>query len=313
MQHRQPAQPPALAEAAGISPNLRPAPSMSVVEHSVAAALITCAADYSGEWQATNDPQRAFLEKLASLSQDLGLFAPNELKALATEDWKYFQSWLEKNGSQARGTEGANQIYMAAILDVAVKWLDAGTRTTVMCADTSYPAAKIKAGVSINEYGDHRFPHPVASLKTMENKDTVYITMLDRAPASDAELLLLGLALMNPEPGHLSPSGHRGLIVPMIKYERTSPMEWVLGMKLAPGNWPITHASQKTTFRMNETGAHVRDEVLMRKTRGFPPEPLRIDQPFILCMARAVPDQKALFPTFVGYFETDCWDDPAGY
>jgi hypothetical protein len=247
----------------------------------------------------------------------LNHFSEKELRAWADTVAQRLNKILEENGFAIKFPEfDAGEFGVVSILDVMVEWLTKGDlRQVANEAGTIYPAVEFK------DYGDidhaltqlfsasvspiHSFP--IGTLKT-KSGDTVSMTIAGEALSSFALMSRID-AIRTSE---LVPTNHEYLRFPMIDFKESKSLSWLAGLASVPqvGNpHVVAEALQETKFKMNQTGARLKDAVAMRMatTSVRNPRPrLFIDRPFFLWIERpGVP-----VPILYAYFDEEHWKDP---
>ncbi len=247
-------------------------------------------------WACKDNRQQDFMDAFSDLIPNLNV---PELESRACEDVVPINRWLAERGFdiQLSSPKQSGSFAVASILDLMLRWLQNGTKTSITAPNgKQYPAARLRHGVVVSE--DSRFHKwPVARINT-KGGDRVCMTIIDRNPAD------LFLAVNDVSKVRAMSHALDGVIFPMIDLDVKPDISWLEGMKL--GGYAIEQALQQTKFRMDDTGARVQSAAGMALTKGIGPRPMVIDRPFLLWIER---DRLAV-PMFAAVLAEDCWKAP---
>jgi len=253
------------------------------------------------EFVAKNDTQTEFIKRFEDKLPEVDKLT-EELKSMAHKEVSVINTFLKENGFDIQLDPVSDGFAVASILDVLVKWLDKGRKTTIR--DGKYPAVKLKEGVSIF-MGCHG--NPLVAVET-ETDDLVFMTVVDEMPEDTFALA----ALIEKLSTETSPwrGNNKGVIFPMINYDQKVDISWLCGLSVHK-EWYVQQALQQTKFRMNEIGARAQSAVAMTMrcaSAMAEPKPIIIDRPFVLWI-----DRKGVnTPLFSGVFAEDVWEEPEG-
>lgn len=277
-----------------------------------------------------SDPQKtalqeAFLELVPEAQKDLGFIGADEAAACASPKAAVVNKFLAKHGFdiKLRQTSG---MHVASVLKIGVLWCPGeATRASLNTHYGTFPGVLAKkANVVISP----AHPYPIARLIT-RNNDIVMITKA----TSQLNNVALVRHLSELSEGELNISEEfRGVHFPMVHYEETIDVSWLLGLQIENPNSPglgemlmrlaggkfghsqvpyvIDQAMQFTRFKLNEVGARVESAAAMSAVSGAVREPatqlLVIDEPFYLWIKRG----GMKYPYFAGLFAQQHWRDP---
>jgi hypothetical protein len=254
------------------------------------------------EFEAINNAQGAFLALFQDKLPEVDKLT-EELKSLADKDVGVINAFLKEHGFDIQLDPVSDGFAVASILDVLVKWLGEGKKTTIR--NGNYPAVKLKEGVSIF-MGPHG--NPLVAVET-KSGDIVFMTVVDEVPedvfAVQALVDQMTASKATPWRGN-----NKGVIFPMVNYDQQIDISWLCGLKVHP-EWYVQQALQQTKFRMNEIGARAQSAVAMTMrcaSAMAEPKPIVIDRPFLLWIDRQGVDT----PLFSGIFAEDVWEEPEG-
>ncbi len=260
---------------------------------------------YGYNWVPVNKNQEVFVEQYLPKTQELEFLKPEEIRSCASKDVAEVNTFLRDNGFAIQLEEGSElSIYVASILDIALKWKEAGTKTQLAVEGTTYPAVSMKKGYSIERAKDGRNILAIAC----DNGDTVYMTLADKS-IEGFELLeaVQQLAEDTQEVTH----EYAGVTFPMVELSQKEDISWLIGLWYNnPLEWKVMQALQETRFSMNEKGARAQSAVAVElEPRCMPTKPqLVIDGAFYLWIER--PGMSV--PLFAGYIDKGDWKEPAG-
>jgi len=244
----------------------------------------------------------------------LNAFDDQELRSWASTDANELNAILKKEGFAIELEQfGQDGFGVVSILDVLVKWLEKGKKSTIDADGKQYDAVKMHEGFIV--YSSPHHPYPLLCVST-KSGDQVWMTIADE-PLPGFRLL----EKINDIKKDIQLVHYDDVKFPMIDYDQENDISWLLGLKLL-STYRISQARQQTKFKMNEEGAHVKSAVAL----GFEKCCIRqiskhlvIDKPFYLWIERptVVFDQQIKrvapnlpFPILAGYFDTDCWKNP---
>jgi hypothetical protein len=270
------------------------------------------ALDFLGEsgWTAKTSHQARFLQHFYVEKANLHRFNENELRAWADTVAANLNRILAAEGFSIRFDDFSDgEFGVASILDVAVAWLVEGEALPEF--GTGYwPGVRMKRFGEVDgkemqlfsgTFAAHH-PRPIATIET-KSGDTVSMTVAERP--------LEGIALIDAvdwlRVTKLPEQPFGDLYFPMIDFEETKSLDWLAGLSTAGGAQEVAQALQQTKFKMNHTGARVKDAVaLTMRSTGMGPPPLMIDKPFLLWIERPGVGK----PIFYAYLDTANWKDP---
>ncbi len=285
----------------------------SMVPLNIVNALVK-AADFleASGWIPTNAIQQLILEQFYVEKENLRLFKPAELRAWVDTIAENLNRILAEEGFSLRfDSFNPNEFGVLSILDVTVEWL-------VKAQPLPRFGREMVPGVSMDDFGDVGdertalfkgftsvlHPSPVACVQT-KSGDLVYMTIAGVA-WSGFELIEKIDAIRASE---FRPEEFSKLLFPMIDFEEKKSLDWLVNLKTTGHPWEVADAAQQTKFKMNHTGARVKDAVTITVrslvARVGPP-PLIIDEPFFLWIERPGLGK----PIFYAYLDQSVWKDP---
>jgi hypothetical protein len=254
------------------------------------------------EFVSNSDAQAEFLTLFQDKMPDVDKLT-EELKSLADKDVSVINAFLKENGFDIQLNPVTDGFAVASILDVLVKWLGEGTKTTIRNGE--YPAVKLKEGVSIfmGSQGN-----PLVAVET-KSGDIVFMTVVDEIP-EDAFAVQALVDQMTESKATPWRGNNKGVVFPMVNYDQEVDISWLNGLRVHE-KWYVQQAIQQTKFRMNEIGARAQSAVGMTMrccAMAQEPQPIVIDRPFLLWIDR----QGVNTPLFSGIFAEDVWEEPEG-
>lgn len=248
-------------------------------------------------WKPSNEEQRALLEMMTKDSNSLTHFSPGELTANASIE------------GEPGDDNPLVSFSLSATLNVEVAWRKKGEKSTVAYRGTKYDAADVSTGISGSDAPGHK--HPIASLST-QSEDIVYLTIADK-PRSGFDLLRYIDQLRE---SRMTMIGECDYVrFPMIDCDDAPNLQWMLGLETTYKNtrFPatLTKAKQRTEFKMNEVGAHVRSRVdfggmVVGSAISRRPRSIIVDKPFFLWIER----RDVALPIMYAYFTPESWKNP---
>jgi hypothetical protein len=278
-----------------------------------------------------SDPQKAalqeaFLELVPEAQKDLALLGAEEAAACASPKAAVVNQFLAKHGFdiKLRQTIG---MHVASVLKIGVLWHPGTAKRASL--NTHYGTFPGVLAEKSNVVMSPAHPYPIAQLST-QNNDLVMIT---KATSQLNNVALVRYLTGLSEVGLKESEGYRGVHFPMVRYEETIDVSWLLGLQIENPNSPglgemlmrlaggkfghsqvpyvINQAIQLTRFKLNEVGARVESAAAMSAARGGAvhrpaTQLLVIDEPFYLWIKRG----GMKYPYFVGLFAQEHWCDP---
>ena len=261
------------------------------------------------EWLANNPQQKAYLKIYDNCR---GAKIPEIESKVSIGTVEPVNKFLSDRGFDIKlDPIGENDLAIASILELIIKWLTKGDKTTVYNYDnrTRYQAVHLEDGVKIiRVYGDYLNIRgiPVAMIQT-RNGDTIYMTMPNGALKDSFEVFNLAKDLIS---SRTEDDGYflNEVVFPMIDLDVKPDISWIIGMcdKLKD-KWEITQALQQTKVKIDEEGVVVKEAVAIGVTLAsmnlHEPEPLVIDKPFLFVIKR----EGLKEPLFSAYLDVDSW------
>ena len=254
------------------------------------------------EFRTMNDVQKAFLERFEDKMDNVEKLA-EELQSIAHKDVSVINAFLKERGFDIQLNPVTGGFAVASVLDVLVKWLKEGKKTTIRKG--KYPAVKLEEGVSIF-MGAHG--NPLVAIET-QTGDIVFMTVVDEIDTYNDKFAIEKLVQSLTESKAMPWRGNnKGVIFPMVNYDQQVDISWLEGLFVTK-EWYVNQALQQTKFRMNEIGARAESAVAMTlrwASMSAEPTPIVIDRPFLLWIDR----QGVTVPLFTGIFAEDVWKAP---
>ena len=271
-----------------------------------------------GPWSARTDVQERFLKEFYGIGcEQLDGFSQEEMKYIASFNHTDINSWLKTNGFniQLDPFQNPTDFGAASMMDVAVKWIEAGTQTQV-CGPSkvSYDAVsltlKSRSNPIIFNFDNKVYPNPIARIVT-KNSDVVHMTIADEA--CEGMDLIAKVSKLE----EVKKQSHEDKVIfPMIDIDDQPNISWLERMFFdgvsaidgIPGQMEIKQALQQTRFKMNHEGARVKSAaaVGMMRCLSIEEPPMVIDKPFYLWITR----KNISIPYFAAYFDVDSWKNP---
>ena len=204
----------------------------------------------------------------------------------------------------------------AAILKVAVEWIEPGYETRIQYrGEDKYPAAHIEAGIEVRHVMiAESWGVDVVVIRT-KTDDVVYLTLREElknllGDTSPFRLTKIANRILSGIPGSELNKDTMGLVVPMVDLNETIDHGWMLGMaaKTAKGEvYQLDQALQQTKFALDEFGAKVESAASIAGSKGINMiPPFVIDAPFIAIVAR----KGASLPILVADVGPEFWKRP---
>lgn len=256
--------------------------------------------------------QRRYIPLLTTLENQLHLFSPEELKAIASDDADVINFWLKKHGFniELEAFSDPDDFGTASIMSVLVNWEKPGTATWLEVDGEAYRAARLEDNLGFTKVTG--YDHPIAHI-TADNGDMVHLTIADKSDLSGLDLLEKVKSLG--EKGEVI-RDFGGLVFPMVDLNQNVDIEFFLEMAFQgtgasgrKGLLKIKQAMQQTKFKMNHIGAKAESAAAF----GFGFESCfiakpdhTINKPFYAWMTRDGLD----VPYFAGYIDSSDWKDP---
>lgn len=266
----------------------------------------------STNWLANNPFQQKFLTYLPNKQEHLSQLSPEELKTIASFDYKVINKFLSdhKFDIQLEPFSGPNAFGVASILDVLIEWTQEGIPTTITYDGEEFPAVSMtKDSFEVLQADSHE--EPILKL-TAKNGDIIYMTIAEKN-LQNFELVEYVQALST-MPKKNTTKQYAEALFPMVSLNHETDISWLIGLSSARliDNvvFSITQALQQTKFNMNEKGARVQSAVALALEKScLPSKPLKtllIDKPFYLWIER--PSMN--IPLFAGYIDPVDWKKP---
>ncbi len=266
-----------------------------------------------------NQVQQMFIESYFTNGYDkLKIFDEQELKSWASSNVNELNAILKKEGFtiQLQPFQDEYSFGVVSILDVLVKWLEKGEKSTINVDGKTYDSVNMDSGFGV--YSSPNYPNPLLCVFT-KSGDQVWMTVADEPLEGFALLEKINNIEQAIEIDH-----YDRVQFPMIDYDKKVDIKWLEELKMpmpSGAEYFIRQALQQTKFKMNDEGAHVKSAVAIEcaiKCCQRKYKSLVIDKPFYLWIER--PAQKydpqikqkltLPFPIIAGYFDTDCWKNP---
>lgn len=196
-----------------------------------------------------------------------------------------------------------DDLAIASILEIALKWLLKGEKTKVHYNSQDYKAVDLESGVEV-VYCEG-FGNAVAKIHT-KNGDTVYMTTIAK-PKDSFAVFEQARNLITAETERTKIYENQ-VIFPMVDLDMQPDISWIVGMSDEKRKkWMIAQALQQTKVKMDEEGVVIKEAVAIGvrcMCASFPMKvPLIIDTPFLFAVKR----EGLKEPLFSAYIDTDGW------
>src|SRR3989344_1990290 len=284
--------------------------------------------------QATIGQQQTLLPLLPYFNAELAKIP--ELKAWASTVAEDLNSILAKEGFNIRldpwpKEDEADKFGVVSILDLAVKWIEAGDGTARITPGMSNrplgprrtfpretsPAFKLDRVGNKIEFFESEDADPLIRIAT-QNGDFVWLRVrpkpLDQFGLYDAVRAEHAARSKGPSARFAKVED---VTIPKVHFRKEVDIDWMCGLTqygtLAekPGQFVISQAKQEVRFAMNEVGARAKTATALLVARSIAVDPtirhVVVDDDFLLWIERPGVNN---IPIFVGYFEKDSWKDP---
>lgn len=198
-----------------------------------------------------------------------------------------------------------DDLAIASVLLVVLKWLSKGQKTSIRWNSQSYSAVNLESGVEV-VYCEGFERDAVAKIVT-KNNDTVYMTTLAKKPTDSFDVFEQARKLIVAETKRTKIYEDR-VIFPTVDLDTMPDISWIVGMsdKLRE-KWMIAQALQQTKVKMDEEGVTIKEAVTLGvrcMSASFPSKvPLIINEPFLFVVKR----EGLKEPLFSAYLDVDGW------
>lgn len=262
-------------------------------------------------WTPVNATQDRFLSDIFPTETELGNFSAAEIRSWVSWSADELNGILQKEGFGIRLQPfDKNTFGVASILDVLIKWLSRGTKTSLLAENRKeYCAVKLEG---VQAFKPNEYPHPVTLIPT-ETGDMVFITVADAAisQAENGFQLVERIDSIRRQRRMTMPE-YKYICFPMVDLCQDADISWLRGMKTfrvfdgMPAK--ITQALQQTRLKINETGAHLKSAVAASITLecAVVRQGIIIDRPFFLWIMR----NGISVPIMYAYIDYPDWKDP---
>lgn len=283
--------------------------------------------------QATIGQQQTLLRLLPYFNAELPKIP--ELKAWASTVAEDLNSILAKEGFNIRldpwpKEDEADKFGVVSILDLAVKWIEAGDGTAHVLSGPArrpngdqeevaipYDAFKLRRTANEIELFESEDQQPLIRIPT-QSGDVVWLRV---RPKPAEQFGLYDAVRAEHAARSQSPSARFRKVVdvtiPKIHLREQVDIDWMCGLTQygtlvgRPGRFFISQAKQEVRFAMNEIGARAKTATALGMIRATAfDDSIRhvvVDDDFLLWIERPGVNN---IPIFVGYFEKDSWKDP---
>lgn len=254
------------------------------------------------EWKAKNREQELYLKIYKNC---MGAKIPEIESRISVGDVTPINEFLAKRGFDIKLEPiEERDLAIASVLEIMLKWLEAGAKTDVPYNQKKYAGVDLTSGVQVLQVED--FPNPVASIIT-KNGDTVLMTIPDERPTSSFEVFDLARKLMSTK-GTPDFDYEREVIFPMVDLDIKPDISWIIGMSdEKEEKWGISQALQQTIVKIDEKGVLIKEAVALGVrclAASFPiRKTLVINKPFLFVVLRKGLKE----PLFSAFLDVDSW------
>ena len=123
--------------------------STTVVLFPIIASLLSLETAFLGHeqpWRAVNEQQEQFIERYGPCNKELANFAPGEMKFKASQNVNEVNKFLTENKFTIQLEPTPDSVYVAAIMDILLKWAVPGTESKIRYSNIeAYPAVTMSA------------------------------------------------------------------------------------------------------------------------------------------------------------------------
>ena len=259
------------------------------------------------DWTAFNEEQKKYLEIYKNCR---GAKIPEIESRVSIGDVTPVNDFLRERGFDIQlDPIRPRDLAIASILEVFIKWVEKGEKTTLHYENVAYNGVDLDSGVLVQSV--RGFGKPVAVIRT-QNGDTVYMTVPTSKPSNSFETFEIARKLLAETGtqigvGWVLAQGYEDeVIFPMIDLLACPDISWIVGMSDAlKEKWEIAQALQQTKVKMDEEGVTIKEAVAIGVYCASFPErvPLRIDEPFLFVVERKGLKE----PLFSAFLAIDGW------
>jgi hypothetical protein len=229
-----------------------------------------------------------------------------QLKSLAATSADPLNALLKENGFDIRlDPFQPGDIGAVSILDMIVRWINAGKPGAIWSGGKSYPAFQLDSN-DVQMYSVPEQTEPLVRLRT-ESGDDVWLIKPNQAPRSNFEASMLAQRTASSRKEQLY--NNRNIVVPNLEIDIQPDMSSLIGMGIESsllGHFMVSQVLQQFKLRMNARGARAKVATAVAVTRGMGPVHYLFDQPFVFYMTQKGHEGLALAPVFA---DTDVWKD----
>lgn len=260
------------------------------------------------KWGPNNNDQLDFINLFSEKGKNNLEILKEYIKGKSSRDVEVINNFLKEEGFDIRlqGGYGPLSFYVAGVFKYALEWLRHGSKVVLEQNNDSYKAVMIPSrNVSYEYSSSHQ--HPFAILKTKNQKEKVYMTMIDSFPDTWQK----ALEWISWQKQSLK-KGYGGYFVfPQIDYNELGNTDWIVGLQMFPQNddlalfYEVVEAVYQTKFKMDEKGAKVEAAAGwgMSGCSGATLTPYEINKPFLVWIER----EDSEIPIFIGHFGQEDW------
>jgi hypothetical protein len=283
--------------------------------YTIASAFVAAEKAFLGgdrAWEPTNDMQTRFIREILEVCRPDLVRIP-EFETIAALSEIPINEFLAKHGFNIRLDKFPELVPperawgAASVLDITLKWLVKGSKSSINTVRKNFPAAKLsKDAVTIRDATGHQYP--VAEVRTSSD-DVVFMTICDR-DLNNFDLVAEAERISVNMTGH---APYEGLLFPMVDLNHQVDISWLGGMFTIDNEGyfnKIIQALQQTKLKMNHEGARIKDAVAIGGFRctsvQIPRPPLIINRPFLFWVRRP----GLAKPLFVARLTEEVWKDP---
>ena len=254
------------------------------------------------DWTAYNEKQAKYLEIYRNCR---GANIPEIESRVSVGDVTPVNEFLRQRGFSIQLDQlgDPRDLAIASILELFLKWLSKGEKSSVFYLSEPYSAVNLTSGVEVVRCDG--FSNAVAKIAT-KNGDTVYMTIPMAKPIDSFGVFELARKLIVAGTSRTQTYEDR-VIFPKIELDTQPDISWIIGLSdRLKEKWEIGQALQQTKVKMDEEGVTIKEAVAIGVVclSAFRPSiPLVINKPFLFVVKR----EGLKEPLFSAYLDTDGW------
>jgi hypothetical protein len=235
----------------------------------------------------------------------------SELQSRGSRNAEEINAWLIERGFSIQLPKGSSgDLYLAAIMQIALEWTYVGKKTSIYRDEVQYRAVRLGKEACQTVYSDRWPADRYVTRIPAKNGDTAYLHIPEKAPATEWQLISAVMEITNdlraPDSKNRVSTEYLGAIFPEVDLNIEPDVSWLEGVS-AHGNdgLPLVVAccKEQVKIKIDEKGASVGAAAAMLMSRGSGPVPMYFDQPFLFWVERPGMTD----PLVAAWINPDCW------